>query len=1435
MAENQIELFDEEYYLARYQDVARAGVDAYTHFMQQGWREGRDPNVYFNTGFYLAAQLDVAQAGVNPLSHYFYTGWQEGRDPGLLFNNDYYLQQNPDVERAGVNALQHFLNAGETEQRDPNPFFDTSRYIELRPDVVAAGIRPLQHYMEQGWKEKTDPSPFFDTDYYLNQNLDVAQAGANPLVHWLYNGVKELRAPTERIDLSRLSSQDNTFKQAVEQNQPKQAVARISELGDPVSGHLAIPSKQSNIAPTLTDWNSNSFAENTVNATPQLIDVDVTFFDDASLNNGFVQISYSSGGGAEDHLSVQHQGAGVNQIGFDGTNVSYEGTVIGTRDATQDGSTGKNLLIHLNSAARTEPVDALIQNLTYANSSDNPTATREIELLLNDGSLDSDPLTATLTVTPENDTPTVENALIDQAATEDAPFSYQFAANSFGEVDTGDSLTYSLTSGPGWASFDAATRTISGTPANADVGSANVTIRATDGSGAFIEDTFQLTTANTNDAPTVENALVDQSGTAGQAFSYQFAVGSFGDVDVGDTLTYTITSGAPAWLNIDSASRTLSGTPAAGQDGVSNVVIRATDSSGAFVEDTVQITIAPNAVAGTVGNDNLTGTAFNDTLTALTGTDTINGGNGDDSITIADWDAVSLPSAVSPGNLQLWLDASDASTITESGGAVSEWRDKSGQGNDASQGNNTLRPIFNKTVMNGLATVDFTSDTYNLLSIPDDPLLDLQMGSFFAITRFNNIPTNTKSILLDKGDAYRFGAGDVDNDQLSVRYRTDTTSWALGKTSGNTVLSSATPYITGATYNTTQWQIFLDGKTDQTTPQTGNINNTGNLLRISYPDANFNFDGEVSEILIFNTALSDPYRQTIERYLSNKYGIELDASVPNTNDVIDGGAGTDTVTISSGTFLLNPGTLSSFNSVETFNLSGNNAAHEITLTDEYYDTNGGVENDVVTVNLESNATGSEVNAGTLTGTHAISVQGSDGADTVQGGAATTDHLDYGARSTAVAIDQTSDNFANLDTITGGTAGDTLTGGLGNQTLQGGDGADFLYGDVDVENFDLASFASGLKLWLDSSDQSTLFADTGGSTPITDSTATALWRDKSGEDNHASDTSVGTTTDRPTWEEGTANGRNVLSFDTGDRLFQVNRNIVENEFTIFSTANFDGTYTGSIYAMGSHAVGGSHAHPLRMISSNTNRIWWQIEDDAANIREENNIAGLDYTEWTSHSSSIDGTNYNYSYSGLSGYSRTIAPATFPASYDNADHAVGGLWYGFSGDVGDIILFDRLLSTAEQEQIDSYLAEKWGIDYAGTVNDEDSLDGGAGDDVLRGGVGDDTLDGGADNDTLEGGLDDDSLTGGTGDDVFIFKNSSGQDVITDFDNPGAGAGDVIHILSDINSSGFTQFSDLTLSQNGADTVIDLDPANPGTHIITIENTTATNFDASDFVFI
>jgi len=72
-------LFDADWYLATYPDVAAGGTDPARHYLEFGWREGRNPSALFSTKDYLKANADVAEQGINPLVHYLEFGEVEGR------------------------------------------------------------------------------------------------------------------------------------------------------------------------------------------------------------------------------------------------------------------------------------------------------------------------------------------------------------------------------------------------------------------------------------------------------------------------------------------------------------------------------------------------------------------------------------------------------------------------------------------------------------------------------------------------------------------------------------------------------------------------------------------------------------------------------------------------------------------------------------------------------------------------------------------------------------------------------------------------------------------------------------------------------------------------------------------------------------------------------------------------------------------------------------------------------------------------------------------------------------------------------------------------------------------------------------------------------------------------------------------------------------
>ena len=135
-------------------------------------------------------------------------------------------------------------------------------------------------------------------------------------------------------------------------------------------------------APTLTGLDAPTFAENTVNATPQVIDSNVTCTDpDNDFNGGTLVVS---GLLAEDTVSIL-TGAVIYRVGAD---VYYDadgaGGAAGVIIGSASGGAGATFTVTFNGSATSVIVELVIESLTYANSSDTPTASRTLSLSLTD-------------------------------------------------------------------------------------------------------------------------------------------------------------------------------------------------------------------------------------------------------------------------------------------------------------------------------------------------------------------------------------------------------------------------------------------------------------------------------------------------------------------------------------------------------------------------------------------------------------------------------------------------------------------------------------------------------------------------------------------------------------------------------------------------------------------------------------------------------------------------------------------------------------------------------------------------------------------------------------------------------------------------------------------------------------------------------------------
>ena len=172
-------------------------------------------------------------------------------------------------------------------------------------------------------------------------------------------------------------------------------------------------------------------------------------------------------------------------------------------------------------------------------------------------------------------------------------------------------LTYSVSGLPAGLSFDAATRTLAGTPTAATNGAVEVTYTVTDDDDATDTLTFTITIAEAEAAVIAEpEELVAESEESAEPENPSLA---FADDAAIDDQTYTAdwpiadlvlpeasggtgeltygVSALPAGLAFDASTRTLSGTPTAATDGAVTVIYTVIDEDGNAAALTFTITV----------------------------------------------------------------------------------------------------------------------------------------------------------------------------------------------------------------------------------------------------------------------------------------------------------------------------------------------------------------------------------------------------------------------------------------------------------------------------------------------------------------------------------------------------------------------------------------------------------------------------------------------------------------------------------------------------------------------------------------------------------------------------------------------------------------------------------------------------------------------------
>ena len=249
---------------------------------------------------------------------------------------------------------------------------------------------------------------------------------------------------------------------------------------------------------------------------------------------------------------------------------------------------------------------------------------------------------------------------------------------------------------------------------------------------------------------------------------------------------------------------------------------------------------------------------------------------------------VYLPTSIA--GCQLWLDAADATSITQSGGTVSQWNDKSGNGYNFTQATTSNQPTFVSSGTNGLSLLRFNGTNQYLgggttLNIGTNDIAVFAVCKYAAGTTLGSSYVFAKSLYGGAASRILFGV-----QSMGIGDGTGGNIWWQGSayessyTSYHSVQFVTTRASGTNTYyaNGTQFYQINPGVDTSTNWSSGYNMIVGGYNNpsggISPPQTGLYMNGDICEILIYAATITTTQRQTIESYLAQKWG--LTASLP---------------------------------------------------------------------------------------------------------------------------------------------------------------------------------------------------------------------------------------------------------------------------------------------------------------------------------------------------------------------------------------------------------------------------------------------------------------------------------------------------------------------------------------------------------------------------
>lgn len=254
------------------------------------------------------------------------------------------------------------------------------------------------------------------------------------------------------------------------------------------------------------------------------------------------------------------------------------------------------------------------------------------------------------------------------------------------------------------------------------------------------------------------------------------------------------------------------------------------------------------------------------------------------------------PGGLGNNNLTLWLNANNAPSVIYNGSnQVSQWSDLSGNGYHFLQATAGNKPVYGAaTGPGGRPALSFASASSQYLALASIPSSVSFTGGVSSLSVVNFSTTGSFERIFD------FGNGNASDNIITGRQASSANFYAEGwnGASGGQTYTSTNPIVNGANniFATVQQggtagtqtavAFYSAGALQASTGSSGSsvtylpqaINRASNFVGRSNWVADTYFNGTLSEILFFNTALNATRRTILQQYLSAAWGLAITPS-----------------------------------------------------------------------------------------------------------------------------------------------------------------------------------------------------------------------------------------------------------------------------------------------------------------------------------------------------------------------------------------------------------------------------------------------------------------------------------------------------------------------------------------------------------------------------